>query len=164
MTHYNTLGVAQNASPDEIRKAYYTLCRNWHPDRNKSSEASDKSCDINIAYGVLGNPENRKAYDLEQREKQQKSQRSEPEFNNLDVSTILSFIVQNKVNLKSIFEHLRSRFSDQELIQLISILGRKLEKLNVNNHATQSFFAQPNIDGLQNFIEQTSNDHTIYYK
>ncbi len=62
--YYATLGVAQNASQDEVKKAYRKLARKHHPDRNagdKQAEARFK--EISQAYDVLGDPEKRKQYD-----------------------------------------------------------------------------------------------------
>jgi molecular chaperone DnaJ len=62
--YYATLGVAQNASQDEVKKAYRKLARKHHPDRNagnKQAEARFK--EISQANDVLGDPEKRKQYD-----------------------------------------------------------------------------------------------------
>ena len=60
---YDILGVSKNASKDEIKKAYRKQALEWHPDRNKSSEASEKFKEINEAYEVLGNPQKKQTYD-----------------------------------------------------------------------------------------------------
>jgi len=62
---YSTLGVSQNASDNEIKKAYRSLSLKYHPDRNRSHEAEQIIRNINDAYGVLGDPSKRKQYDLE---------------------------------------------------------------------------------------------------
>jgi molecular chaperone DnaJ len=62
--YYATLGVAQNASQEEIKKAYRKLARKHHPDRNagdKDAEARFK--EISQAHDVLGDPDKRKQYD-----------------------------------------------------------------------------------------------------
>jgi DnaJ-class molecular chaperone len=61
--YYDILGVSKNASKDEIRKAYRKKALEWHPDRNKSTNANDKFKEINEAYEVLSNPRKKQTYD-----------------------------------------------------------------------------------------------------
>ncbi len=60
---YDTLGVSENASADEIKKAYRKLARKYHPDINKEAEAHEKFKEINAAYEVLSDPEKKAKYD-----------------------------------------------------------------------------------------------------
>jgi molecular chaperone DnaJ len=62
--YYKTLGVDRKATPEEIKKAYRKLARQYHPDRNPddaSAEARFK--EISQAHDVLGDPDKRKQYD-----------------------------------------------------------------------------------------------------
>jgi len=60
---YETLGVSETASADEIKKAYRKLARKYHPDINKDPEAQDKFKEINAAYEVLSDSEKKAQYD-----------------------------------------------------------------------------------------------------
>lgn len=62
--YYETLGVAKTATQDEIRKAFRTLARKFHPDVAKDKKAAEaKFKEINEANEVLSDPEKRKQYD-----------------------------------------------------------------------------------------------------
>lgn len=60
MDHYSTLGVAKNATPDEIKKAYRKLASQHHPDKGGDKA---KFQDIQAAYDTLSNPDKRQQYD-----------------------------------------------------------------------------------------------------
>ncbi len=61
---YEVLGVAKNASDDDMRKAYRKLAMKYHPDRNPDSkEAEDKFKEAKEAYEMLSDAEKRAAYD-----------------------------------------------------------------------------------------------------
>ncbi len=62
--HYEVLGVARDASPDEIKKAYRRLARELHPDVNPGAEASERFKMVTHAYDVLSDPKQREQYDL----------------------------------------------------------------------------------------------------
>jgi len=60
---YEVLGVARDAQPDEIQRAYRKLARTYHPDVNKDPAAEERFKEISEAYDVLSDPETRRRYD-----------------------------------------------------------------------------------------------------
>ncbi len=61
--YYQTLGVARNATADQVKKAYRGLARKYHPDLSKEANAEARMKEVNEAYAVLSDPEKRAAYD-----------------------------------------------------------------------------------------------------
>jgi molecular chaperone DnaJ len=61
--YYEILGVSRNASNEELKSAFRTLARKYHPDVNKEPDAEEKFKEINEAYAVLSDPEKRRVYD-----------------------------------------------------------------------------------------------------
>ena len=63
MDHYEVLGISKEATFDEVKAAYRTLARKYHPDVNKNFDADDKFKQVNEAHHVLGDPDRRLKYD-----------------------------------------------------------------------------------------------------
>src|ERR1700753_1151351 len=62
--YYEVLGVAKNASDDEIKKAYRKLAMKHHPDRNPGNkDAEDQFKEAKEAYEMLSEADKRAAYD-----------------------------------------------------------------------------------------------------
>ena len=61
--YYDTLGVSQGASDEDIKKAFRKLAMEYHPDRNRREGAEEKFKEINEAYQVLSDSEKRGTYD-----------------------------------------------------------------------------------------------------
>lgn len=67
MTFYEILGVSKNASQEEIRNAYKTLVKKYHPDLYQGDKAfaEKKTQEINEAYDILSDSEKRASYNVE---------------------------------------------------------------------------------------------------
>ncbi|HUS23765.1 MAG TPA: DnaJ C-terminal domain-containing protein [Candidatus Binatia bacterium] len=61
--YYQILGVKRDASPEDIKRAYRKLARQFHPDRNKARGAEDRFKSVNEANEVLSDAKKRQAYD-----------------------------------------------------------------------------------------------------
>ncbi|MCT9809569.1 DnaJ domain-containing protein [Acidovorax sp. Be4] len=61
--YYKILGVAKDASAQDIKKAYRRLARKHHPDLSQDKDAAKRMAEINEANAVLSDPEKRAAYD-----------------------------------------------------------------------------------------------------
>ncbi len=77
--YYAILGLKEEASPEEVRKAYRKLALHYHPDRNRGDAgAEERFKAISEAYAVLIDPERRRLYDLSRRTGATAGYRAEP--------------------------------------------------------------------------------------
>jgi curved DNA-binding protein len=61
--YYDVLGVARNASSEDIQRTYRKLAREYHPDVNKDPGAEERFKEVAEAYDVLSDPDTRRRYD-----------------------------------------------------------------------------------------------------
>jgi molecular chaperone DnaJ len=61
--YYEVLGVGRSASADDLRRAYRSLAKQYHPDVNSQAGAEERFKEINEAYAVLSDDQRRSAYD-----------------------------------------------------------------------------------------------------
>jgi molecular chaperone DnaJ len=60
---YKVLGVSNSASAGEIKKAYYKLAKEYHPDTNKDPKSKERFIEIQEAYDLLSDEQKRLQYD-----------------------------------------------------------------------------------------------------
>ncbi len=61
--YYKVMGLAEDASADDIKKTYRRLARKYHPDVSKEADAENRFKEIGEAYEVLKDPDKRREYD-----------------------------------------------------------------------------------------------------
>ena len=61
--HYEVLGISRDATTAEIKNAFYSLARKWHPDKTTHPLAKENFSKISEAYKVLRDPRTRLEYD-----------------------------------------------------------------------------------------------------
>src|SRR5574339_1005639 len=61
--YYSILGVARDASPDEIKRAYFKAAQKLHPDKNTAAGETELFMGVQQAYEALANPKRRAQYD-----------------------------------------------------------------------------------------------------
>lgn len=96
---YDVLGLSPTAAQEEIEKACIRLGELHRPDKNPSLEARLKFTQIERAYEILGDPENRRAYDLELGYQQPVESSSD-----IPLSEINDQIKKSKIDLTKILE------------------------------------------------------------
>ncbi len=64
--YYQSLNISPNASQEEIKRAYHTLAKEWHPDakRHEREKATERFAEISAAYEILSDAGKRKKYDF----------------------------------------------------------------------------------------------------
>ncbi len=61
--YYGLLGLDRNADSSDVKKAYFKLAKQYHPDLNPGEEAKEKFAKINNAYETLSDDTKRRVYD-----------------------------------------------------------------------------------------------------
>lgn len=61
--YYEVLGVSKDASQEEIKKAYRSLAKKYHPDVSSDPNATEKFAEIQVAYDCLSDPDKKANYD-----------------------------------------------------------------------------------------------------
>ena len=61
--YYDVLGISKSANDDEIKKAYRTLAKKYHPDVSKETDAEAKFKEVQEAYDTLSDPQKKASYD-----------------------------------------------------------------------------------------------------
>lgn len=99
--YYKILGVSKSSSKEEIKAAYKKLAKQYHPDLNKSQDATEKFKEINEAAAVLGDEQKKSQYD----QFGTAGEQSQGGFSGFDFSDFMSDIGGFGMDFDSIFEN-----------------------------------------------------------
>lgn len=81
--YYDILNLQPDASERDIKKSYFKLSKQYHPDKNTSEESLEKFKEISLAYQVLSDPQKRKLYDQYGKDFENKSQMEQNPFGDM---------------------------------------------------------------------------------
>ena len=103
--YYKILGVGKNATKEEVKASYKKLAKQYHPDLNKSADATEKFKEINEAAAVLGDDQKKAQYDQFGSSGPQFQGGGASGFEGFDFSDIMSDIGGFGFDFDSIFEN-----------------------------------------------------------
>lgn len=134
LNYYEFLGVNENATKEEIKKAYKTQMKKWHPDINKSEEAPEMSIKLNEAKETLLDDDKRKAYDLSLKKEVNQNynkfnygqKSNENTYTNYDTS-YNTYEEARKVTKWEYFKEYLRYSTDSKLRKFLAVIGVGLE-------------------------------------
>ncbi len=164
--HYDTLGISQTSSEDEIKIAYRRLAMKWHPDRNtQNKEAEEKFKEINLSYELLSDRYKRKEYDNKLQAEQQATNSFNQEPFNSDFEQFFGdtindiFKTQNSfsthVNLK--IDFWEAIFGCKKKFQINLTINKKQENMIVE------VTIKPGVQENEQFIVDVSGTRIILF-
>lgn len=117
--YYELLGVTKESTPEEIKKAYRKMAKQYHPDVNNGEDTVFKQ--INEAYDILGNENNKKKYDEEYQRRQ-----------NGDYTSSDDVEEEQEVNYEDVKKHYtKEEQKFAERLAFKKLLEEELEKVNI---------------------------------
>jgi len=161
MNYYKILEIDKHSTSQQIRKHYYQLAKQYHPDKNNSKDCEDFKY-LSEAYSVLSNPRKRYLYDLELVCK---------EWNILNDTFQFQFTDEELILLHSYY----SKLMDSTEIKFLKLLYNSLPnhiqtelKQKMNSYSTNNYNTNHTLIHIQNIkyidISQLNSDYHIHLK
>lgn len=108
MNHYTTIGVSQDATPEEIKKSYRDRSKELHPDANNGDDKG--FAELAKAYEVLSDPERRKKYD---ETGDDSSNNDAAQVSSIIANLTVVFLDHEDVKTKSLTEFIKKAINEQ---------------------------------------------------
>lgn len=146
MDHFEALGLSCDCSNKDVKEAYLNLAKRWHPDNNKSPQASQRFMMINAAYEALKDEDKRRELltDVEMK-KYQRQQRQRVEYKtntNYSKSTFRAIqIFENFLHPKFLFIYLPLVFGTSWLIHSHFNEHNSTDRLNISKESASKIAA-----------------------
>ena len=152
--HYKTLGIAASATQAEVKRAYRTLAKRLHPDSQKGQANSssqrnhDKIAQVNAAYEVLGDVQERQQYDA-QRQLRVTAAASERATRSASAATSQNKKRRDRSNTHTVEQWLRTVFNPTD-----RLIGKIIKPLNAEVRALSADpFDDELMEAFQNYLE-----------
>ena len=138
--YYDILNISFSATPKEIKKAYYKACLQWHPDKNKSTNAEEKFKEIKKAYETLSDPTLKQNYDRQNIPKTNKHNSKKPfSFKNLFQTFTKEKIHKHTIGglFTKLVSKIKQNVSKTEVLHYMKLLHNYYNTFTVNQNNNQ---------------------------
>jgi DnaJ-class molecular chaperone len=144
LDYYTTLGVRYTANAGEIKQAYLKLVKIYHPDRNKSPDATKTMAEINRAYETLSDSHKRRRYDRENK--------IVPESNKVPVYNEDNELIGQK-STKGFGKCVKCNFVNSSGMFVCSVCGYRFDPIHKNDKRAEQYYDNDddiNIEDIDN--------------
>lgn len=180
MNFYDILGISNNASKKDIKKAYLILAKKYHPDKSNDPDSKEKFQEIHTAYEILYDDDKRKEYDamsIEERLQvydliKQYFTDIKPQYSQF-YNSIVNFIYEkqedefkndiNNFNIKNIFTRILDKIKNESIIKNINKTSNKDYIDIVDNKYSLTVPLKDRYENLFKYINILTSNNPIEY-
>lgn len=159
--YYQILGINQNASQDEIKKAYRKLALKYHPDKNKKT--LEKFKEINLAYVTLIDNEKRFVYDSEIKKKSYHNLKEKYSYHIELLNETCDYYNISEEDKQKLIDIIMSNFSidgnnSENEMKILNLFNDITENIINKNLSNNSYFS-----GITGYLLKASKNIILSY-